>query len=576
MAENASPRKPLSRLLGMIELDKKDVGYLYLFAAFSGLITLAVPLGVQALIGLIQGGQISTSLFLLVFIVSAALAFAGGLNIIQYYITEVIQQRIFVRAAFEYAYLIPRIKIESLQNYYVPELVNRFFEVLSIQKGFSKLLTDFSIAFVQTLFGLILVSFYHPFFMIFGIILVTVIGFLVWLTGPRGLTTSLLESKHKFRVVHWLEDLGRLILSFKMAGRTKLPLKRTDEIVGDYINARNSHFKVLVLQYITLVVFRVIITAVLLILGSILVIQNEINLGQFVAAEIVIFTIMTSVEKVVLSMESVFDVLTALEKVAAVTDLPEERTGGIDFDSIDEHHGISVILDDISYQYPYSEKYALKNIKMDIKPGDRICIAGHIGSGKSTLVKMISGLYDDFEGTITYNGLPRKNLNSESLRSMIGDYMHDDDIFSGSILENISLGRDSVDLDKVIEASNSVNLTDYIKTLPNGFDTLIQADGKMLSRGFAKKIKIARAIASNPELLSMDECLTNMNKIDKDKFINYLTDRERDWSVVMVSNDREYASKCDKIYIVENGEIIDHGDFEHVSKQSYFEDIFHY
>jgi len=576
MADNATPMKPITRVLRMLEIDRKDIGYLYLFAAFSGLITLAVPLGVQALIGLIEGGQISTSLFLLVFIVAVALAFSGGLNIIQFYITEVIQQRIFVRSSFEYAYLIPRIRLEALQNHYVPELINRFFEVMSMQKGIAKLLTDFSIAVVQTLFGLILVSFYHPFFVIFGIILVLAISVMVWLTGPKGLSTSLMESKHKFRVAHWLEDLGRLILTFKLAGKTKLPMERTDKIVSDYLGARNSHFKVLVLQYIILVIFRVLITAALLILGAILVIQNEINLGQFVASEIVIFTIMTSVEKVVLSMEQVFDVLTAVEKVAAVTDLPEEREGGVEFDKIDDHDGIEVNLNNISYQYPNANNYALKRITMDIRRGEKICIAGHIGAGKSTLIKMISGLFDEFEGNITYNQIPRKNINTISLRSQIGDYMHDEDIFHGTIAENISMGRESVSLEKIIHAAQMINLFDFIKTLPKGFDTLVHADGKMLSRGLTKKIKIARAFVSEPELLSLDECLTNMDTTDKDRFISYLTSDENKWSVVMASNDRQFAQRCDRIYIMEKGEIIDSGSYDHISNQSYFEDIFHY
>lgn len=567
--------KPINRVLGLLEMDKKDIGYLYLFAAFSGLITLAVPLGVQALIGLIEGGQISTSLFFIVFVVAIALAFAGGLNIIQFYITEIIQQRIFVRSSFEFAYLIPRIRLEALQKFYVPELINRFFEVMALQKGISKLLTSFSIAIVQTLFGLILVSFYHPFFLIFGLVLVLVISIMIWLTGPKGLTTSLLESKHKFRVAHWLEDLGRLILSFKLAGRTNLPITRTDKIVSDYLESRNSHFKVLVIQHILLVIFRVIITASLLILGSILVIQNEINLGQFVAAEIVIFTIMASVEKVVFSMEHVFDVLTAVEKVAMITDLPEEKEDGIDFSKIDEHKGIELNLENISYQYPNANSLSLKEISMSISAGDRVCISGHIGSGKSTLIKMVSGLFEEFEGTITYNQIPRKSINTLSLRSMIGDYMHDEDVFYGTIAENISMGRENVTFEKIVKAAKNVNLFEFIKTLPKGFDTVIHASGEQLSRGLTKKIKIARAFVSEPELLSLDECLTNMDKIDKDKFIEYLTDKANDWTVIMASNDRQYAQNCDKIFVLEQGQILDSGSFDYISNQSYFEDIFH-
>ncbi|OWY25108.1 hypothetical protein C7N43_35435, partial [Sphingobacteriales bacterium UPWRP_1] len=254
MAENSklltenTPLTPLKRFFRLLSVDRKDITYLYIYSIFNGMINLSLPLGVQAIIGIIAGGQMITSWVVLVAIVTIGVVLSGGLQIMQMVISETLQQRIFTRASFEFAYRIPRLKLEALNKQYVPELINRFFDTLSLQKGLTKILMDFSASVLQILFGLLLISFYHPLFLLFGTLVVGVILIIFYITGPQGVATSLKESKYKYEVAHWLEEIARTMNTFKLHGNSSLPLTKTDDITNNYLAARKKHFSILLWQ----------------------------------------------------------------------------------------------------------------------------------------------------------------------------------------------------------------------------------------------------------------------------------------------------------------------------------------
>ena len=567
MKEN---NQPLRRFFRLLQPESKDIFYVYLYAIFNGLINLSLPLGIQAIINLITGGQISTSWTVLVIFVTIGIAMTGGLQVLQLTITERLQQRIFARASFEFAFRIPRLKLESVYKYYVPELVNRFFDTLSVQKGLSKILIDFSTATLQVVFGLILLSFYHPFFIIFGLALVLIVYLIFRLTGPQGLRTSLMESKYKYEVAHWLEEVGRNMGTFKLAGDTELPMNKTDELVSNYIDSRKKHFGVLVKQYINMVSFKVIVAAGLLIMGSLLVVNQQINLGQFVAAEIVILLIINSVEKLILSMETIYDVLTALEKIGLVTDLPLEKYDGINLQDSGENNGMSLNIRNLSFSYPNNKKATLKNINLDIEKGKRICISGYSGSGKSTLMQLIAGLYDNFEGSMNYNGIPLGNLNLENLRTFIGDSLHEEKLFKGTLYENISLGRPGVSMEIVLKAVKETFLAEFVQDLKDGFNTIIDPEGKTIPDSIQTKIILARSIACRSKLLLISDHLNRLDPKESGKIVDFLVDKKNPWTLVMVSNQSEIAAKCDKVVLMKNGEIISDDQFKNLRNKEMF------
>ncbi|MCB0754045.1 MAG: ABC transporter ATP-binding protein [Flavobacteriales bacterium] len=544
---------PVQRFWRLLHPDRKEIRNVYVYAVFNGLINLSLPLGIQAIINLIQGGEVSTAWIVLTSVVVAGVAATGVLQIAQLRITENLQQKIFARSAFEFAFRIPRVKMEAIYKHYAPELMNRFFDTLTVQKGLSKILIDFSSAVLQVLFGLILLSFYHPFFILFSLILIILVYAIFRFTAKPGLQTSLKESKFKYKVAHWLEELARTGTTFKLAGKTELPLTRMDDEVEDYLNARESHFKILVQQYSLMVVFKALVAAGLLAMGGILVMQQLMNIGQFVAAEIIILLIMSSVEKLVMSMETIYDVITALEKIGQVTDLEIEETQGVETICRSEDCGMNITLKDVHFTYPDGDKEILCGITENIKQGESVIIMGQNGSGKSTLLQIIAGLYDVTKGQIIYNGLPKGNLDLQSLRSVIGDCLSQEQLFDGTLLDNITMGRAGATFDNVKWAIKNLQLEDAINSLPNGFDTIIDPQGKKLPKSTVRKLLLARSIADKPKLLLLEDALEHLDTIERNSIVDFLLNKENDWTIVAVSADPYFQSKADKVIYMENG-----------------------
>jgi ABC-type bacteriocin/lantibiotic exporter with double-glycine peptidase domain len=546
---------PVQRFFRMLSLDRKEIFLVYAYAVFSGLINLSLPLGVQAIIGFVNSAQFSTSLILLIFIVVVGVSAAGGIQILQLTITELLQKRIFVRSSFEFAYRIPRFKMEAVSDFYAPELMNRFFDTLTVQKGLSKILIDFSSSTLQIVFGLLLLSFYHPFFVFFGIGLVAMIVLIVVITGPKGLKTSLYESKYKYQVAHWLEEMARVMGTFKLAGETDLPMKKTNEHVESYLKYRKQHFKVLITQFTNIVVFKTVITAGLLILGSILVVNQEINLGQFVASEIIILLVLSSAEKLIVTLETVYDVLTGLEKLGQVTDVPLEENAGRNLADICGEKGLSVELNNISYTHPNQESGALKGVNLKINEGERVAIVGPNQSGKSTLIAIISGLLHNYTGSILFNGIPLRDINVTTLRDVIGDNLSQQDLFNGTLEENISVGKSDITIDDMLWSIQQVGLQDYFKTLPKGLSTQIKPEGQGLSSSIRQKIILARTFAERPKMVVMDSVLNGLDQADKLRIYDLISSPKNSWTLIIVSDDPEMIKRCDKVVYIKEGTV---------------------
>jgi ABC-type bacteriocin/lantibiotic exporter with double-glycine peptidase domain len=555
---------PLQRFWRLLQIDKKEIGHVYIFALFNGLITLSLPLGIQAIIGLIQGGEVSVSWVMLVLFVISGIAITGFLQMMQLKITENLQRKIFTRASFEFAFRIPRIKHEALHKYYPPELVNRFFDTVSVQKGLSKILMDFSVAILQVFFGLLLLSFYHPLFILFGLILLLLIYFIFRFTAKRGLKASIEESKHKYEVAHWLEELARTMDTFRMAGKTELPLTRTNTNVDKYLDSRQKHFSILFQQYGFLVLFKVIVAAGLLIAGGLLVFKQQMNIGQFVAAEIVILMVITSVEKLILNIDTIYDVLTSLEKLGQVTDLPLEEMEGENLEELCKENKLKVELEDISYTYPDTEKPAVDKLSLQINQGDKIFITGENGSGKTTLLQLIARIYQPQKGTISFNDIPSIDIQNESIRTVIGSYLSQDVLFNGSLAENISMGKASISRENIFWAVEKVGLNTFIKSQAKGYDTHLFPEGKRLPRSVVQKILLARSIADRPLLLMIKDMLDAIPYAERKQIMTFLTSKEAPWTLLIASQDKQWAEYCDETIILHQGQILQKGSYREI------------
>lgn len=557
--EQQSPR-PARRLVGLLSKDRRDIGYLYLHAALGGLVALSLPLGIQAIIGLVLGGEVSTSWILLTVLVTFGVVMAGALQAVQWSITEVLQRRIFTRSAFEFGFRIPRFRPEAVGSTYTPELVNRFFDTLSLQKGVAKVLLDLSTSGLQIVFGLLLLAFYHPVFIAFGAFLILLLVLIFRWTVPRGIATSLLESGEKYRLAHWLKELARAMNSFKLAGRTTLPEERTDEAVSAYLGHRSQHFRVLMTQYAAVVAFKALITAGLLVIGGLLVMENLINVGQFVASEIVIIGVMGSAEKLMLTMESVYDVLTAVEKMGQVTDVPlEEEREGVCVDEVaPSEKGLSLKLEAAGLAVgQYIDRPVLDEVDLDLPAGSRVAVVGPSGAGMTSLLHVIAGLTRLDRGAMLVEGVPIADLDRRDLRLRTGDSLEQEVLFEGTLAENISVGRPGADLGAVHEAAEAIGLMPLVKRLPEGFGTTLMSDGQGLSTGWVKRILLARAIVGRPRLLVLDRPLQPFPVEEHDALAEVLSGLSggEGWTVVAASADPAWLSRCTHIIRLEEGRV---------------------
>jgi ABC-type bacteriocin/lantibiotic exporter with double-glycine peptidase domain len=544
---------PWQRFLGLIQLERKDVLQVAYYAIFAGLVSLSLPLGIQAIINLIQGAQITTSWILLVILVTLGVAFTGILQLMQMRIIETIQQRIFTRASFEFTYRFPKMKMDELRKYYPPELANRFFDTLTVQKGLAKILVDVPAAVLQIIFALILLAFYHPFFIVFGFLLLGLSYVVFKFTAQKGMKTSLEESKNKYKVAHWIQEVARAVTSFKLSGKTNLSLSKNDELVNKYLEARDSHFKILVLQFIQMIGFKVIVTAGLLTIGGALVLNQEMNIGQFVAAEIIIILVINSVEKLILSLESFYDVLTSLEKLGQVVDKDLESQNG-DRPIIGENFVLE--LKDIMYNVPGREKNILSGIDLTINEKTKLLIKGESGSGKSSLIRLIAGLIQPTKGSIHLNEHAFENINLNYYRSNIGLSLSEDLPFEGTFRENIIFNNASISDNEIFSVIDSIGLRDFVKSLPKGLNTMLYPEGKQISYTISKKIILARAIIKKPKLLILEDSLDQFEPKEVNTIIDYLTQPSHKWALIVVSRNKRFEDVCNKTIVLKEGTII--------------------
>ncbi|WP_299123853.1 ATP-binding cassette domain-containing protein [uncultured Tenacibaculum sp.] len=544
---------PWKRFVGLLNLEKKDTFQIGYYAIFEGIVALSLPLGIQAIINLLQAAQVSASWIVLVILVTCGVAFSGVLKLMQIRIIETIQQRIFTRASIELSYRFPKIKMKELENYYPPELANRFFDTLTIQKGLSKVLIDVPSAFLQIIFALILLSFYHPFFIVFGILLLLLIYIVFKFTAEKGLETSLKESKNKYKVAHWLQEIARTIISFKLSGKTTLALQKSDDLVSEYLQSRESHFRVLVTQYIQMISFKVIVTAGLLLIGGFLVLNQQMNIGQFVAAEIIILLVINSVEKLIVGLESFYDVLTSIEKLGQVVDKPIESQKGTNVENFDE---FKIEIQNASYVTSAKETPILNDISFTINPKDRVLVQGKSSSGKSSLLQMIAGVIEPTSGNIFINNLSIKSLLLNSYRSNLGLSLSEETPFEGTIRENITFGDEKITDKEIYELFDAIGLSYFLKHQPNGLDTFIQPEGKLIGYTVAKKLILARAIISKPKLLILEDPLDQLEKEEAQKIIDYITDKSKPWGLIIVSSNDAWKKKCNKQITLVKGVIV--------------------
>jgi ATP-binding cassette subfamily B protein len=553
VAQNTNVQFSSRKLFQYITKEKKDVGNIYIYAILSGLVQLSIPIGIQAIVSFVMGATMVTSLYILIGFVVLGTFLVGFFRIRVMQIIEKIQQKIFVEYALAFAEKLPRINLTASKKYYLPELVNRFFDAPNLQKAIAKLLLEIPTALIQIVFGILLLSFYHPWFLVFGAMVVMIVILIFRFSMNSGIQSSIEESDKKYEVVSWLEDIAGSVKTFKINSRANTHLTGTDNRVVDYLQHRTSHFKVLLFQYWTIVGFKVLITLLMLGIGVYLLVNQQLNIGAFIAAEIVVLTILTAVEKLIKSLESYYDVITSLTKLSKVTELAEERNADIELNP--SKNGVEVAFKEVMFQFG-DQKPILRNLNFSIPANSLTVIRGKLGAGKSLLLNMMAGFYEPANGSILFDKVPLKNLDKSSFRDMTGIYLKDMTVIKGSLLDNIILGRQNLDTQDVLALAEEWGIGDFSSQFTGGFLTVLSETDTELSFSSRKKILLLRAMLGRKRLLLLEDPVDGMNEEFSQAMIRYLNRIKEDTTIVVVTENTALLEAADSIFSLKDGAVI--------------------
>jgi ATP-binding cassette subfamily B protein len=576
---SASHPTPFQRLLDLLREDRTDLTVLLVYVLLGGVLSLATPLSAQALVNTIAAGFFVQPLIVLVFLALVGLTLAGFMRLLQIYLVERLQQRIFGRVAMHLAGHIPRMAPLALQGHYAPELVNRFFDVLTVQKSMAKLLLDGPAAMLQVSIGLVLMAFYSPWLLAFGVLILVSMAVIVGGLGRGGLRSSIRESIEKYRMAHWLQELARCLLGLKLGQVPVYVLQRADSLVLDYLLARRKHFRILYRMWIGNVTFQVIASVGILGLGGWLVIHRQLTLGQLVASELIVLSVLSALDKLIRQMEDAFDLLTGLDKVGHIFDTPQEPEGPSSPVSPlpvapDATQGLRLELRDLWFYYPQQDdqhdvgqhtsnshgspaRAILAEINLKIDPGEHLCVVGHSGSGKSTLGKILAGLYPETRGLLLAQGMDIREAARQWLRRHVAYVSEFPDIFDGSLEENLTLGLEALRPETLEWALNLTGLMEDLPHMPTGLHTRIVSGGDNLSRGQLQRLLLTRAVLRRPSCLVLDEVFHTMTEMRQQQIMQRFA--QEPWTLVTITHLPAVVARATRVVVIDQGRLIESG-----------------
>lgn len=538
----AAPISPLSRLWAFMRLERSDIWIVCVFAMFVGLLTLATPVAVEALVNTVAFGRFMQPVVVLALILFAFLALAAAVRGLQTFVVEIIQRRVFVRMAAELAHRLPRVQLPALDGKHGPELVNRFFDVVTVQKSVAGLLLDGVILVLATVVGMGVLAFYHPWLLGFDLILLLLVTWCTYALGRGAVTTSVDESKQKYALADWLEEIMRCPTAFRTDGGPDLAIERTDLLSAEYLHARRKHFRVLMTQIAFALGLQAVASTVLLGLGGWLVISGQLTLGQLVAAELIVAVIVGAFAKMGKHLESFYDLLAAVDKLGVLIDLPLERADGILH--VPEGGPARLQMQHLTATAGGGRRM-FGPLDLDVAPGEHVGVAAVPAGPHSVLTDLIYGLRNPSSGQLQIDGLAPRDLRPDVLRGQVA-VARNIEIFGGTILSNIHLERPGITAADVRETLEQVGLLDDVLSLPEGLDTQLAPGGYPLDDHQARRLMLARALVSRPRLLVIDGLLDAFPDDDLPSLTDALTASHADATLLIISGRRDVLNRCDR------------------------------
>jgi len=535
-------RAVLGRLAVLVTLEQQLFRVLVIYALTVGLLSLIIPLTVQELVNTFAYAIQPIMILTLAGIMVLVLLVVGGFRALQYYAVEILERRVFARVALALTDFLPRVSVEGFK----PKYANQFMETVLMQRALSVLLVDILNVAIGGMVGMTILLFYHPYFIVFNAALVGSFLAVVLFFSYGGLRTTLAMSHAKYETLNWIQEIANNLLHFKVTVSRPLLTVKTDTLLLAYLEAREARFRVLIRQYLASVGWQACGHSGLIAMAGWLLAEGQITLGQFVAAEVIVGSLLLNFDSMIKRMPHLFYLLTSLTELDVLFSRPKDRKPRQACQPLPDPtiQGLRLTCVGISFAYPQAPP-VFEQFDMDVAPGEAVSILAQASSGQMALARVLAGLYAPTSGAIRYNGVDLRDLDPEQLQGHLGvvfDYQPS--LFDGTLEDNITMGRPAVGYQDVQWALRVVELEDEVDMMPQGLRTLVSFRGKAFTTSLVQRILVARAIVTRPWVLILEGTLQGIPVALRDRILRRLCSKEESWSVICLSTDPTFTPQA--------------------------------
>ncbi len=536
-----SLRENLDRLGTFLNQERAIILPMFVYAIAVGLFSLIIPLTVQELVNTFAFSISPVMVITLVGIMAGILLFVGIFKILQFYAMDIMERRVFVRMALKLAQMLPRFKEKTFRS----DSVNLFFETVFLQRSLSSLFVDLINVLVGGVIGMTLLALYHPYFVFFDIALVISV-FIIAILGKGGLGRTMRMSEAKYEAFHWFQEVADNLLHFKAANCSDLILQKTDILAADYVKARQLRLGVLLRQYIGSISLQVFLHTGLLGTAGWLLSQDELTLGQLVAAEVIIAGLLLNIDSVMKRSYIMFYFFTALAELEHLFSLPKDKTSeGSDF-SVPHSDGSGLHLKCSQLNWASEAVSVSEEIYFEALPSEKWALMCKTEWMRKRISLVLAGLDKPPAGAVRYEEVDLRSLSTQEIgaqRSIL--FSRDFTLFKGTIIENITMGRPGIESKDLLWALSLTELDKELEGLPDGLETLVREGGKEFTLSQRLRILLARAIVTRPSLLILDGAMHEVPDHIRETLLRRLCSSDNPWTLIIVTTDPEITTYVD-------------------------------
>ncbi|TKB93129.1 MAG: ATP-binding cassette domain-containing protein [Nitrospira sp.] len=533
----------MKQLSVAMKAEKKIMSLIFSYALAVGFFSLIIPLTVQELVSTFSYAVQPVMIWTLTGIMLSVLLFVGLFKTFHFYAVDVVQRRIFARVTVAMVDQLPRNRFKGTR----PEIANYFIETVFMQRALSTLLIDLINVVVGGTVGMIMLVVYHPYFLMYDILLMTGFAITFFVLSRGALRTTLAMSHAKYDVFNFVQEVSKNALQLKATDSRPFLMNKTNELVSRYVETRKARFAVLVRQYIGSVGGQAIAQAGALGIAASLMSLGQLTLGQLVAVQAVVSALVINFDSLIKNMGYVYYFFASLTHLDEVFSQEQDHISTESTVALPKHlaQGVRVTCKGVSLVH--SGVSVFDGFNLDVAPGEKLGIYARTTGAKTALARVLGGLEVPTNGVVQYNGVDLRYIDGNAInqcRSVMIDSQLS--LVRGTVEENIVMGRSYVTYDDLNWALRFTELEEDVEGLPRGAKSDISTLGESLSPTHIVQILLARAILGRPQVLIFDGLIHSLEPSLRERILRRLCSKDEAWSVIFVSTDPNLTDHADR------------------------------